>query len=155
MLSLSLFVGMLSSCTESALYDAYIPVPETGWHKDSAVTFDVTISDTTQHYGVVVQFRHNAEYPYQNLYLFREIRSVDGVLYQDTINYQLAKPSGEWLGSGFGALKTIEAPFNRNSVRFNDRGTYQFRFAHGMRDERLHGMEDMGLRVYPVNPSEQ
>lgn len=152
-LLLLIVIGM-ASCSDEAIYDEFIRVPESGWPADSAVNFEVVINDTTASYAVFVRIRHNPDYPYQNLYLFRTILSGEEQIYTDKINYQVAKPTGEWLGDGFGALKTIEAPYSRNTLRFNQRGTYRFRFAQGMREELLHGVEEIGLRIVPINNSQ-
>lgn len=144
---------MLVSCGEEAMYDEFVRVPNHGWNADSAVTFDVLVNDTNANYAVYVRIRHNANYPYQNLYLFRSIESAEEEVHHDKVNYQVAKPSGEWLGDGFGALKTIEAPYSRSTLRFNKKGTYRFKFTQGMREDVLQGIEEIGLKIVPVNIS--
>lgn len=144
-------VVLLTSCSDDAMYDQFVRIPETGWHSDSSVQFNVLVEDTATSYAIYFRMRHNAGYPYQNLYLFREITSEDGREFSDTVAYTLAKPTGEWLGKGFGSLKTIETPFTKNVVRFNRRGTYTFHIGQGMREEYLKGIEEIGLRIEPVN----
>ncbi len=141
----------LTSCSDDAIYDAYVPIPDSGWQEDSVVTFDVDVDDTTSEFGVIVMLRHNTQYPYQNFWLNREITFGGEQIHTDKISYQLAKPTGEWLGKGFGDIKTVEAPYNRQILRFQNKGTYQFRFQQGMREDHLIGIEEIGLRIVPVN----
>lgn len=146
-LILPVLVLFLISCGEEEVYNEYVQVPESGWSQDSTLHFDVVISDTTLYYGVIVQFRHNTDYPYQNLWLNRDI-SINGTsMYSDHVDYKLGLPTGEWIGEGFGALKSLELPYKRNALRFNNPGTYRFTFQHGMRDEVLTGIEDFGIRI--------
>lgn len=144
----------MTSCEEPAMYDEFVPISDAGWSADSSVTFDVVVNDTTSRYAVYVRIRHNADFPYQNLYMFRSIRNGNEQIYEDKINYRVAEPNGKWLGDGFGALKTIDAPYSRNSLKFTKRGTYQFRFTQGMRDSVLQGVEEVGLRIVPLNNSD-
>lgn len=139
------------SCSEEAIYDQFVQMPDSGWQEDSVITFDVLVEDTTKSYGVILQIRHNTQYPYQNIWLNRSISFNGEVLHEDKVNYNVAKPDGEWLGSGFGAIKTVEAPYNRNSLRFQNRGTYQFRIQQAMREDHLQGIEDLGLKIISVN----
>ncbi|WP_170266432.1 gliding motility lipoprotein GldH [Phaeocystidibacter luteus] len=154
LIPLALLGIAISSCDNGAIYDEFHHVSNASWHKDSVVTFEVVIDDTTAEYGIVLQLRHNTEYPYQNLWLSREILFNGESMHADRINYQLAQPDGKWLGDGFGALKTVEAPYNRNKLRFPQRGTYQFRIEQRMREEVLTGIEDIGLRILPLKEND-
>ncbi len=140
----------ITSCTDDAYYNAYVPVSDAGWPEDSVITFDVVVDDTTSEFGVIVMLRHNTNYPYQNFWLNRSISFAGEEIHSDRISYQLAKPTGEWLGKGFGDIKAVEAPYNRQVLRFQNKGTYQFKFQQGMREERLPGLEDIGLRIVPI-----
>lgn len=121
--------------------------PEDLWYQDSVVTVDVNVTDTQAVYRVSFKIRHNSQYPYSNLYLFREVRSERQTEYQDTVDIRLANEAGAWNGSGVGALKTLELPYRQAGLRFPKPGTYRFRFQHGMRDEPLVGIRDLALTI--------
>lgn len=148
---LPLLVVLMISCGQEEIYNEYVHIPESGWNKDSVINFDVIVSDTSVYYGVVVQFRHNTDYPYQNLWLNREISINGDKIYSDHVDYTLGLPTGEWIGDGFGALKSLEMPYKKNALRFNAPGTYRFTFEHGMRDDVLTGLEDFGIRIITLN----
>lgn len=148
LITLSLFVA---SCSDNAMYDEFVKIPENGWSSDSSVVFNVVAKDTTQNYAVYIRLRHNTDYPYQNIYLFRSVTIGEESIYSDKINYRVAEPNGKWLGDGFGALKTVDAPFSKSSLKFTRRGTYQFKISQGMRDTLLEGVEEIGLRIVPLN----
>lgn len=141
---------LLSSCGDEAYYDEFVKISNDGWSADSAVVFDVIATDTNTQYVVYLQLRHNTAYPYQNLYLFRSVFMGSEVIYDDKINYRLAEPNGKWLGTGFGALKTVQAPFSKSTLKFTRKGTYRFKVNQGMRDTILQGIEEIGLRIIPL-----
>jgi len=140
-------LGLLVACGESPFVQEVVSFSNDAWHQDSIVKIDVNVSDTQTYYRVSFQIRHTNDYPYSNLYLFREIRSETATLEQDTIQIQLANEKGEWLGNGVGDLKTLEIPYKESGLRFPKSGTYRFRFQHGMRDEPLLGIRDFTFTI--------
>lgn len=146
-ISLFLVIGLLlGACGNPPVFDQYQNTNNV-WHKDSVLHFTVAITDTSAPYGISVKFRHNAQYPYANLYMFRKIESTTGIAYQDTVNFQLADASGKWLGSGIGELKTVIRRYRKEAVWFSAPGKYTFTLQHGMRVDNLPGIEQVGLEV--------
>jgi gliding motility-associated lipoprotein GldH len=146
------FMGAMAfvSCTDNSIYDGFITHPKIGWHQDSVIAFEVDIKDTTTRYDITITMRNNNDYPYSNLFLFRQIHTKAGVEFYDTAQYLLADKYGKWLGKGVGSLKTSEFTFKNQALRFAKMGTYTFTLQHGMRNEWLVGIEDVGLRLVPV-----
>lgn len=146
----TVFLGflVLFSCQEQPIYEKYLSVNAQGWHADSTAKFEVSIEDTTAAYVVVFNLRANDNYPYSNLYLFREIKSEGGLEYQDTALVTLADQYGRWLGDGLGELKTFSRPYRAQPLLFKRQGKYTFSFTHAMRHEVLQGVEDVGLTLY-------
>lgn len=135
------------ACQEGPLVQSVTSFSEDQWYQDSVVTVDVNVTDTQAVYRVSFKIRHTADYPYSNVYLFREIRSAHQTEYQDTVDVRLANEAGAWNGGGVGALKTLELPYRQAGLRFPKPGTYRFRFQHGMRDEPLVGIRDIALTI--------
>ncbi|CAI8357185.1 MAG: Gliding motility lipoprotein GldH [Owenweeksia sp. TMED14] len=117
------------------------------WWQDSVLSVDVSITDTSFLYRVSFRICHTVDYPYSNLYLFRNVLSEKRTEYQDTIEVMLNTPEGNWIGNGVGSLKTIDIPYHKNGVKFPRPGNYRFRFYHGMRDEPLVGIRDLVLTI--------
>ena len=61
---------------------------------------------------------------------------------------KLASNTGEWLGSGSGSLYSYQIPFK--TIRFPAKGIYNFEIEQNMRDNPLHEVSDIGLRVEKV-----
>ena len=146
-------VVLLAACQPSAVYDQFNAVGGQ-WHMDSTQTFVVDIGDNSLPYAVIMKLRHNADYPYSNLYLFRTIASANGVEYSDTVNLALANQQGKWLGNGVGEVKTMEWVYADRGLRFTDQRKYTFTLQHGMRDTVLEGIMDVGLELRPIEIAE-
>jgi gliding motility-associated lipoprotein GldH len=141
---------VLSSCGGNDVFYQYETVPANGWHQDTAIHFNVNITDTLSHYNVYVNVRNRGEYPHQNLWLFIEQQSPDSTLFVDSINFYLADQRGKWLGSGVGSVYEMPVLYRQN-IRFPDSGNYSFSFRQGMRDSVLTGLNDLGLRIEKVS----
>lgn len=141
------FTALTACESRELIYEDYRELPETGWHQDSLLTYSVQVNDPEQHYFIRLHLRHNQQYPFANLYLFREITHNHERAFSDTVNITLADEYGEWHGSGFGDLRTLEIPYRAEPVRFKAPGNYIFRLGHGMRTEVLPGIRDVGLSL--------
>jgi len=139
----------LAACGNPRMYDSFKPI-NGAWHQDSVVQFVVPVADNEETYAVSVKLRHNADYPYSNLYMFRTISSVNGIEYQDTVNFTLADATGKWLGNGIGEVKTMVWPYSRRGLKFTNTGKYTFTLQQGMRDTLLEGIMDVGLEINQI-----
>lgn len=148
------FVLLLSllfwGCDKNRVFEDYQKIPESGWQKDSLVSFLIPISDTFQNHNLLVNVRNDISYNYSNLWLFIEINQPGGITSKDTFEIRLADPSGKWLGEGFGGIKTLQRIYKR-SVYFPFSGEYKINMQHAMRESNLEGLTDIGFRVEKLN----
>jgi len=144
-LTLTLITGLIA-CDRKKVFEAYHKIDEKGWNKDSVVVFNVHLTDTVKNNNLYVNIRNKGNYPYSNIYLFLSIGAPDGTLRTDTVEFTLADPSGKWRGSGIGGLHDNQIPY-KSSVYFPHPGDYKFMIKHGMRDNVLQGIRDVGFRV--------
>ena len=140
-----------ASCDSRQVFDKYLEIDNSTWHKDSLVTFKVPVSDTLENHNLLIQLRNETSYRFSNLWLFIRITEPNGRVEKDTFEIVLADPSGRWLGDGFGGLKTRQSTYRRN-VTFPASGEFEISIGHGMRDELLKGIHDVGFRVEKVSP---
>lgn len=131
---------VLSSCNRT-VFSEFQAVPAMGWAADSAFRFDYNIADSTDSYCILINVRHTETYPYQNMWLF-----VSDSLHEDTLEFYLADDRGRWLGNTHHGY--IEMPvLYEEAYRFSAGGKKQLRIRHGMRDEVLHGVSDIGVII--------
>ena len=152
LLFILLNVFLLVSCDKTRIYDEYKSLPNE-WHKDSVVSFKLEAPDTLQNYNLFINLRNNSDYRYSNLYLITEINFPYGKVISDTLQYEMAKPSGEWLGTGFGEVKESKLWYKEN-FRFPEAGEYTVNIQQAMRKrdsvkgiENLEGVTEVGFRI--------
>jgi len=133
------------SCDKKPVYNEFRMIPAEEWLVNSRCDFEVELKDTTQLFNLYVNIRHSGDYPYQNLWLFVERMSPDSTVVKDTIACDLADYTGKWLGEGSGSVYLLTVPYQQ--LKVETQGKYVFRIVHGMRDEMLHGVHAIGLRI--------
>lgn len=149
------FIGLLVSCTSKPYYEEYMEIPSSGWNQDSVAKFKVKVDDTISDFLIGINLRNNNNYPYSNIYLFREIYSPKALEFRDTMEFILADDYGKWLGKGVGELKTNQWQFASRGLRFKKRGTYTFTLCQAMREENLIGIEDIGITIFKSDPKKE
>lgn len=119
------------------------------WNQTKPVKFSFPIKKENQKFNIFLVLRNNNDYPYSNIYLFTELSSPKGEKIIDTLEYQLAYPNGEWVGSGLGAIKQNTLVYKEN-ITLKDTGKYQLKIKQALRDNLLTGIEDIGLIVEKI-----
>ena len=85
------------------------------WDKKAEQKFDFNIKDAKNPKNIIFVVRNNNDYPYSNIRLIVNfLDKKTKIKSTDTLNYILAKHSGEWLGKGFGDTKEILFQYKLN-----------------------------------------
>ncbi len=148
---LALMIVTFSSCDRNRVFDDYKPIK--GWNKDSVVTFQLNNIDSSKVYDLFINVRNTNEYQYSNLFLIAEIKFPQGKVISDTLEYEMTKPNGEWLGTGFGDVKESKLWY-KEDVRFDEPGEYKVTIQQAMRRngevdgiQVLEGITHVGFRI--------
>ncbi len=147
-----------TACDSNRVYDTYQSVPNQ-WHKDSVVQFKFQAPDSINPYNLFVNLRNNNDYRFNNLYLIVEMDFPNGKVIKDTLQYKMAKPNGELLGSGFTDVKESKLWY-KEGVIFSESGEYQIKIQQAMRENgkvngviNLEGISEVGFRIEnPIMP---
>lgn len=137
---------LTQGCTDpAAVLDQSTEISNHNWSYTNRVKFDVKIDDASVPYNLYMNLRVSGGYRYANIYVLLLQKHGDKTA---TTRYQvpLANPDGEWLGSGSGNLYSYQYPLRRQ-YKFPATGIYHFEFEQNMRDNPLHEVSDVGLRV--------
>ncbi len=141
---------LLFSCDKKRVFDEYKSVGS-AWHKDSTVTFNLPVLDSTKRYNLFVNIRDNNNYPFNNLFLIVAMEMPNGFTKVDTLEYQMAEPDGTLLGNGFSDIKESKL-YYKEDVKF--RGNYKVHIKQAVRQsgkipgvEALQGITDVGFRI--------
>lgn len=147
------FLFVLVSCDKSRVVDQYESLPGQSWQKDSVVSFTFNAPDTIRPYNLFINLRNNSDYRYSNLFLIANMNFPNGRVISDTLEYRMAEPTGEWLGTGFGEIKENKLWY-KESIRFTEDGEYRIDLQQAMRKsgepqgiEDLEGITEVGFRI--------
>lgn len=178
---LSIFLlGGLAACHTDTVYHVYRPVSENGWSKQDTLTYTLPDSLKDGCYQLEVNIRHTEAYPYRDIWLelaFERRKpqqtspaqsepedSLDNsepdipidsmIQIRDTLHFYLADKQGRWLKGGtIGSQYQFSAPTRHFCL--NDKDGKTFRIIHIMKDNPLHGIHDIGIRLFqPTEKSE-
>jgi len=137
-------LSVILSCSDRKVFDKFQTVSNSSWNKADEYFFKFNIDDNAVGYDLSVQLRNSNLYPYQNIWLLCSQLKGDAIE-TDTIQYFLADDFGRWTGNGVSIFQSL-IPM-RSNYFFPDTGMYSINIRHGMRDEILYGVEDVGLLI--------
>ena len=144
-------IALLSGCSSSS-EDVKINSLNGKWNKKAEQQFDFEVKNTQNPKNIIFVVRNNSEYPYSNIRFIVNFTDVKNKKTQtDTLNYILAKPNGEWIGSGFGDTKETLFQYKPN-YKFPADGSYRVGIIQAMRKDNLPGIEDIGVKIENVKP---
>lgn len=133
-------------CDTRTVYHTYLPVPQKGWGKNDTLFFHVPLSDSLTLLYLTAGVRNESSYPYQNLYLFVSHNLEDSAQWKtDTLEFKLTDKEGRWKGTGWGSLYQSTLPMKSAGLRHA--GHYTIKVTHGMKDEVLKGVSDIGIEI--------
>ena len=91
------------------------------------------------------------------MFLIVEMNFPNGKVIKDTLEYQMAYPNGELLGTGFTDVKENKLWY-KEQVVFEETGEYTVNIQHAMRengkvngDINIEGITDVGFRIEKPN----
>lgn len=141
-----LVTGVLTvSCDSTVIYEDNQACAGNVWKYDDIKTFQFEIKDTLSPMNIKVNLRTTIDYPYSNIYMFLYSDYPNGESFKDTLEFMMAKPDGEWLGENSGTVVEFSSLIGQGV--FSKAGTYVFKLQHGMRENDLAEIIDVGMRI--------
>ncbi|MEI7523500.1 MAG: gliding motility lipoprotein GldH [Mariniphaga sp.] len=143
-----LTILLTTSCLKKSVIADYRRLKHSEWNQDTILVFEMNIPDPKKVYNLSFTVRNEGRYAFSNLWLFVTIAPPQGKELTDTVELTLAKPSGEWVGSGLGDLYDRKYPY-KQTVFFPEVGKYTISVRQGMRTQNgvLKGIHDFGIAL--------
>ena len=154
-----LFVFVAFSCQQNKAFDRYTSISDR-WDKQQVISYDFIAPDTINPYNLFINLRTTTAYKFSNLFLIVELDYPNGKVTKDTLEYLMAKPNGELLGSGFTSVKEHKLAFKGydHPFVFSEEGTYKVQVQQAMRHRgepngvaQLEGIIDVGFSIESPN----
>lgn len=138
---------LLAACDEHTVYHSYQSLPSEGWEKSDTLFFHVPVTDSVPTtLKVFAEVRNRTDYPYRDLHLFIRHNLQDSTAWaMDTVAITLADSTGRWTGKGWGSL--YQSSVFIGTIRTLGAGKYTVELINGMKDEKLKGVNDAGIRI--------
>lgn len=141
-----LFIGLtIVSCQQPVLVDKFIEIPDRSWDYTHQPEIDVNVQNRNTAYRVYVNFRHNNQYEYSNVFLLIHQKAGE----TQRVELTLAEPDGRWTGKQSGDIYTHQELI-MDQFRFPDTGRFVFSMEQNMRENPLKGAVAAGLRIEEV-----
>lgn len=148
---LSLFFLVLLGCNSNEVYSEYKALPNQ-WPLEQTIDFSLPALDSLETYNLFFNVRNTNEYKYNNLFLISGIEFPNGKVIIDTLEYQMARADGTWLGTG-NRVKENKLWY-KEGIRFFEEGNYKVFVRHAMRNNaavmgvsKLEGITDVGIII--------
>lgn len=145
-LFISLILILLSACNQDKFYFEEVAEVDNIWEASDFKSFHMPVKDDSQKFTMYFILRNNNDYSFSNIYFFTKLKSPNGEVIADTLEYQLAYPSGEWMGFGMGDIKQNTLVYKEN-LALKDTGVYEISVTQAMRENQLKGIEDISLMI--------
>ncbi|MFA6949284.1 MAG: gliding motility lipoprotein GldH [Lentimicrobiaceae bacterium] len=136
----------LTGCDKEKFFDQSISIPDDEWPADQEMVFKVNIEDTVSSYRFFINIRNSTSYRYSNIYFFLITEFPGGGMSRDTIECTLADKTGKWSGKGTGHYRDNRL-YIRENIKFPRSGKYIFRLNQAMREQKLKGISEAGMRL--------
>jgi len=148
-----LIAAAFSGCADpNAIVDKNTGIDNHNWSYVNLVKYDVEIDNEKIPYNLYFNLRVTGDYKYSNIFI---LMHENGPGVKNDVNryeFKLANADGEWLGKGSGNLYEYQMMFRANYM-FPAKGVYHFAIEQNMRDNPLHEVSDVGLRVEKASNS--
>lgn len=154
---LVVFLLLFAACNSNLIFSEFRANSGGTWSQDDVKEFIFTQEDTISRFNLFINIRNDNQYPFSNLFVITDLNFPDGTVVRDTLEYEMALPSGEWLGKGYGSLKENKLWYKENIV-FPLKGVYTLKVAHAMRQNGtvegvtdLEGIPDVGFQIETID----
>lgn len=135
----------LSGCQDDGTrYHRYCATPSEGWKATDTLWLQLPVHFTYHKFAMQVGVRHNAAYPYRDLWL-AVIHPLTPALRPDTIHLWLADEQGNWLGEGTANCLYQREVSAGETICFSADSVLQI--VHLMKDSVLTGISDVGIKL--------
>jgi gliding motility-associated lipoprotein GldH len=147
---------IIISCGDRSALNKYQTLENSSWQFGKSIVFDFEVQDTLTPKNLFINIRSNNEYEFSNIYLITELKFSDNSLIIDTLQYEMADASGNFLGTGFSEIKENMLFYKERKV-FPVKGKYTLKIAQAMRKngevapiETLKGIQDVGFSIEKI-----
>jgi gliding motility-associated lipoprotein GldH len=141
-----LVVALLQSCDSSQLIDENREINNYNWSYIDTQKFEIDVTDTVSKYNLYVNVRHSFYFDWRNIYVKINTTLPNDTSFVRRVNLPLSEADGKWFGNCFGENCSVQIPIQKGA-KLPMKGKYKFEIVQDMRENPLHKIKAIGLRV--------
>ncbi len=138
---------LVTSCTSIDIYEKTIIFSKADWANAQKPEFTFTISDTTASYSLFFVVRHHEEYDFNNIWFKISIKLPEDSVQTFQLEKILSTNKNGWLATGFNSIYEHRIPIILPNLKIQQSGNYKVVIEQIMREDPLHNILSVGLRV--------
>lgn len=142
-----LLSALFISCTEDRVFEENYDL-DGEWPIAEKVNLKFNITEDQQLYQVFLNVRHDADYPFRNLYIKYQLADSTGVMLENAlVNFKLFSDKE---GKPFGKASSNIYSYQElllDSLSFPHSGDYTFSMNQYMRTDSLKGIYSVGIKI--------
>jgi gliding motility-associated lipoprotein GldH len=119
------------------------------YNNTPVITFNIT--DTTVSYNIFIVLRHTDAYKYNNIWLKVGSQAPGDTMHFQDMDIVLGTDAKGWEGNGMDDIFEFRKNITPGPMPFKKPGNYTFTISHIMRENPLHHILSVGLRVEKVH----
>jgi len=138
------------SCAKVGVFEKTDAIPRQSWDYTYKPAFTFAITDTAAAYNIFIVLRHTDAYNYNNIWLSVGSQAPGDTIRFQNINLELGEDAKGWHGTGIDDIFEVRKNISPGPVPFKKAGSYTFTIGHIMRENPLHHILNVGIRVEKV-----
>lgn len=138
----------LTGCGKSYFFSEIMEIPAQTWTYANIPEFEVNVEDVSAKYNLLLDITHDADFPYQNIYIKFHATDPTGRETMTQVPVELANKGGVWFGD-CDEWCHLEG-FLQKNLQFPEAGKYIFKLEQYMRIEDLEGVKSVGLKIEKI-----
>ena len=137
-----------AACTADRVFEENKDFSNNTWTIDEETNFSFSIDDNTLYYQVFLNLRHDADYPYRNIYVrYNLTDSSSTIIDKALMNFSLfsakeGKPYGEGISNIYAYQQVLI-----DSVLFPYEGNFNIELDQYMRTDSLKSVYSAGIKI--------
>ena len=109
-----LFLLVLCSCEQTALYERSYTFKKNMWEQNVKPRFVVDITEPGKEHVFVLTLRTTTDYKYSNLWVFLNTKNPKGETTREPVEIAVTHDDGSWVGKKTGTIVETEVVFIRS-----------------------------------------
>lgn len=140
----------ISFINNNTIYSSFYEISNSNWSVVDTIVFDLKTTVVTNPHNLNLFGKINYDFSYSNLFVFINHYFEKEIIKKDTVLVPLFDSFGKPIQNNIGNTQFFNVDY-LNNVNFTEEGVYKIELIHGMRENKLDGVEKIGIKLKKNN----